>query len=77
MDKMRKKKNDYSIVIFFHDTNKMPVKMEFVHNIYAVVKWLNSSNNYKDWKYINIYLRRSGEYLGRNYSNSSFINPYP
>lgn len=71
---MRKRKNDYSIVIFFNN-GKPPQKMEFVHNLLNCTKWLDNSRNYYDYIYINIYLRRSGEYIGRHYKGN-FIYPF-
>lgn len=70
---MRKKKNDYTFIIFFDNRVE---KMTYVHNCYNSVKWLENSYKYRDYKYINVYLRRTGEFLFRHYK-ASFINPFP
>lgn len=69
-----KNKNDYSVSVF-SDTGFL-VKSQFVGNLYAFTKWLDSSLNYSNWSYINVYARRSGTYIGRFYKGS-FIPPKP
>lgn len=70
----RKHKNDYSVSVFGEDG--FLVKLQYVHNVYDLARWLTASQKYSNWVYMNVYLRRSGEYLGRNYKGN-FINPYP
>lgn len=72
----RKNKNDYScIVVGYHNGIKYYKKFEYVHNMLNFTKWLSNSKFY-NYSYINIYLRRSGQYLQRHY-NGNFINPKP
>lgn len=68
----RQNKNDYSVVIFLQNGRIM--KMQYVHNIYSLVQFLNK--NFIEYKYINIYLRRTGEYLKRQYPNT-FVQQKP
>lgn len=70
-----KKKNDYTIIIFYED-KRAPFKMVYVHNCYDTSKWLNTSQNHQNWLYMNVYVRRSGRYLQRFYKNR-FIAPFP
>lgn len=68
-------KNDYSVIVFFENEQK-PLKFEYVHSCYALSKWLDSSFKYKNWKYFNVYVRRSSMYLRRFYKGS-FIPAKP
>ncbi|AFL97687.1 hypothetical protein [Ornithobacterium rhinotracheale] len=61
-------KNDYSCIVF----GAFGVfKMQYVHDLHRFSKWLDSSK-FRDWKYFNVYDRRTGEYLRRFY-NGNYI----
>lgn len=66
-------KNDYSVAIF--NSSGFLVKVQYVHNIYKLCLWLETSK-YKDWTYINIYVRRSQRFLKRHYKGN-FIEQKP
>jgi len=68
-----KNKNDYSCTIF--SESGFLVKVEFVHSILSLAKWLDNSK-YKEWNYINVYARRSQRYILRHYKGN-FINQFP
>lgn len=72
MSQDRKNKNDYSCIIFLKNGKTM--KMQYVHNIYALHNWLNGKRI--DYEYINVYLRRSGQFIHRQYYNN-FITAKP
>lgn len=65
-----KHKNDYSLVVFFQDGK--PKKWQFVHNLNKFVLFLNTKH--PEWKYINVYERRTGKYLKRFYPGN--LIPY-
>ena len=58
-----KHKNDYSVIAFFE--NGSPKKWGFVHNLRKFNEFLNIKHI--GWKYINVYNRRTKEYLQRFY----------
>lgn len=68
-----KNKNDYSCIVF--KSNQVLIKLEYVHSIYALTKWLDGSK-YNEWEYINIYCRRSRRYISRQIKGS-FIVQFP
>lgn len=74
LKRVRNRKNDYSITIFSRN-NEFLGKMEFVHNLYKASQWLTYSRNYSNWHYINIYDRRTKQYLTRRYRNE-FIEQF-
>ena len=59
-------KNDYSIVVFFENSN--PKKWQFAHKLNAFCNFLNEKHS--SWKYMNVYDRRSGKYLKRFYKGN-------
>jgi len=63
-----KNKNDYSVSVF--SGTGFLVKVQFCNDLGTLQKWLDSSYKYKDWKYINVYARRSGRFLGRFYKGN-------
>lgn len=67
-----KNNNDYSCIVFLANGRQM--KMQYVHSIIRLKYWLKDKSI--DYKYINIYVRRSGRFLIRNYPNQ-FINSKP
>ena len=64
-------KNDYSVIVFCE--NDKTVKVSYVHSCYSLAKWLDNSK-YKDWKYFNVYVRRSGRFLKRFYKGNYIEN---
>jgi hypothetical protein len=58
------KKNDFTAIIFLNDGTVK--KYQFVHNIFKFKTFINSKFN---WNYVNIYDRRTKEYLCRMYNN--------
>ena len=58
-----KHKNDYSCIAFFD--NGKPKKWQYVHKLDGFVKFLNEKH--QGWKYLNVYERRTGNYLKRFY----------
>lgn len=54
-------KNDYSLIVFFPD--KTVKKWNYVHRLDSFVKFLDSK--FSEWTYINVYDRRTREYLRR------------
>ena len=59
-------KNDYSIIAFF--PNRTPLKWQFVHSLKSVEKSLNEKH--PDWLYMNVYDRRTRQYLKRFYKGN-------
>ena len=69
-------KNDYSLVVFFQDGT--PKKWQFVHNLNKFVSFLNEKH--PNWKYVNVYERRTGKYLKRFYPGNNipyFLSMFP
>lgn len=58
-------KSDYSFSAF--GDNGFLYKKDYSHNIYKDCVWLTNSEKFKEWKYINVYARRTGRFLGRFY----------
>jgi hypothetical protein len=54
-------KNDYSVIVFF--PNDKPKKWGFVHKLDGFAKFLDEKH--PDWEYMNVYNRRTREYLTR------------
>ena len=54
-------KNDYSVIAFFPD--KSAKKWNYVHKLNGFVNFLNQK--FPLWEYINVYDRRTREYLRR------------
>jgi len=69
-----KNSSDYTCIVFFDDSRKEPFKMQFVNGCYAFSNWLDSSDKYRDWKYFNVYARRTGRYLRRMYKGNYIEN---
>lgn len=67
-DQYRKRKNDYSCIIFL--VNGSVMKQPYVNNIFKLALWLKGNNI--EWKYINIYLRRKPypNYIKRQYAET-------
>jgi len=56
-------KNDYSVIAFFD--NQKPKKWGFAHKLSTFRRFLDSKH--PDWLYMNVYNRRTKEYLKRFY----------
>lgn len=67
------RKNDYTVIVFGIDF--LPYKMVYVHNLYKLSLWLQTSK-FHNWHYMNVYNRRTGQYLTRFYKGN-YIAPYP
>lgn len=67
-----KNRNDYSVSAF--SSNGFLIKIQYCNQCYDAIKWLDSSNNYKNWLYFNVYARRTGRYLCRVYKGKPYIN---
>lgn len=67
-----KNKNDYSVIVF--DEKKMLIKYTYVHSPYLLSQYLDK--NFSNWQRINVYVRRSGRFLGQ-YRKGGFIPHKP
>jgi hypothetical protein len=65
-----KNKNDYSIIVFDQD-EKFLLKWTYVHGLYGAAQSLDKKY---EWKYFNVYNRRSGQYIGRYYRGGYIPN---
>jgi len=63
-------KNDYTCIVFFQ--NGSPKKWQYVHGLTKFVIFLN--REHPQWKYVNVYERRTNIYLRRFYPGNSI--PY-
>lgn len=54
-------KNDYAVIAFFN--NQKPKKWGFVHKLTTFRKFLD--RDHSGWIYLNVYNRRTKEYLKR------------
>lgn len=59
---MLKKKNDYSVIVFFENETK-PKKWQYVHKLNGFSMFLNK--NHPEWAYMNVYDRRGGQFIKR------------
>ncbi|WP_199116637.1 hypothetical protein [Snuella sedimenti] len=57
---MLKKKNDYSVIVFFENQSK-PKKWTYVHKLNGFSMFL--SKNHPTWLYMNIYNRREATFM--------------
>ena len=57
---MLKKKNDYSVIVFL-ENEKKPKKWTYVHKLNGFSMFLNK--NHDNWLYMNVYNRRSGQFM--------------
>lgn len=57
---MLKKKNDYSVIVFLENETK-PKKWTYVHKLNGFSMFLNK--NHDKWLYMNVYNRRSGQFM--------------
>lgn len=69
-----KNKNDYSVVIF--RTGQSPFKVTYVHNLRKMLDY--AERKYSGFKYMNVYNRRSSDYMGRVYKGQKYlVEPKP
>lgn len=59
---MLKKKNDYSVIVFF-ENEKKPKKWVYVHKLNGFSMFLDKKH--PNWLYMNIYNRREGNFIKR------------
>lgn len=57
-------KNDYSIIVFLENSDK-PKSWTYVHNLNGFASFLD--NKHPTWKYMNVYERRTRNFLKRLY----------
>ena len=69
---MPKHKNNYSVIVFFKDKSR-PKKWQYAHKLNGFAMFLDKSHS--DWDYMNVYDRRTGNYLRRFYKGA-FIPPF-
>ena len=69
---MLKKKNDYSVIVFFEKGAK-PKKWTYVHKLNGFSMFL--SKKHPNWQYMNVYNRRAGTYM-RRFQRDSFVPPF-
>lgn len=67
---MKGKKNDFSLS--FYEMHESRLFMEFVHSTEKSIKWANDKGIV--WQYVNIYNRRSREFIKREY-NPHYVKP--
>ncbi len=69
---MLKKKNDYSVIVFFENSIK-PKKWQYVHKLNGFSLFLNKKH--PDWQYMNVYNRRNSQFMKR-FAKNDFIPPF-
>ena len=65
-------KSNYSVIVFNKNPNVKPLKFEFVKSIYYMHKYLERMEY--DYFYMNVYVRKTGQYLGRQYFDRFIID---
>jgi hypothetical protein len=65
----------YSVIVFNKDKAIQPIKLRFVKGIYYVHNWLIKVKY--DYHYMNIYERKTGRYISRQYCNEYVIDKPP
>jgi hypothetical protein len=61
-----KNHNDYSVTVFFN--GRPPIKHQYVDDLRKYSVFLN--NTHSSWLYMNVYNRRSGNFIKRYYFHS-------
>lgn len=64
---MAKHKSNYSVIVFL-ENEKKPKKWKFVHKLNVFSKFLD--RDHPTWEYMNVYNRRTGEFIKRFYRSS-------
>ncbi|GEM_PF-2217674 len=64
----------YSCTVFHKDKNVLPIKIEYCKSIFYLHNWLKKVGF--DYHYINVYHRKTGRYLSRQYYDE-FIKDKP
>jgi hypothetical protein len=67
--------SNYKCVVFLKDKNHHPLIYPFVKSIFYLHKTMLKQNI--DYHYINVYHRKSGVYLGRQYYDKFIIDKPP
>jgi hypothetical protein len=62
-----KRDNDYSVIAFFESGKAK--KWQYVHNLRDFASFLDKKHS--TWEYMNIYNRRTGNYLKRFYKGNN------
>jgi hypothetical protein len=62
----------YSCTIFNKDKSIRPIKIEFCKSIFYLHNWCKNVGF--DYHYINIYNRKTGNYISRQYCNDYIID---
>ena len=68
-----KKKNDYSVSTY--QGSKKGPSFPHVHKLSSLVKWLDQINI--EWSVLNVYSRRSGDFLRRFYKDDMIPDRIP
>jgi hypothetical protein len=68
---MLKNKNDYTVIVFFENSKK-PKKWNYVHRLNGFSMFLSKSH--PTWEYMNVYNRRTGDFMKR-FVRGSFVPP--
>ena len=66
---MLKQKNDYSVIVFIENETK-PKKWEYVHKLNGFSMFL--SKKHPNWLYMNVYNRRSGQFM-KQFKRGAFV----
>lgn len=64
---MAEHKNDYTVIVYFEDKQK-PKKWVYVHKLNGFSMFLDKKH--PKWEYMNVYNRRTHEYIRRFYRYS-------
>lgn len=69
-----KNKNDYSVMVF--DRNGFLAKYTFVQSPFVLSKDLVKYPKFQQWSHMNVYVRRSGRFIGQ-FKRDNFIPHKP
>lgn len=69
---MLKKKNDYSVIVYFEEGTK-PKKWTYVHKLNGFKMFL--TKEHPTWQYMNVYNRRTRAFM-RRFQRDAFIPPF-
>jgi len=74
---MSQVKTPYSVVIFHKDSSIAPIKFPFVQSIFYTHNYLRGRNKrgfLYDYWYMNIYNRKTGAYIRRQYHDDFIVD---
>ena len=63
----------YKCYVFHKDKSVTPLKYPFVKSVYRLHLWVLNNERY-DYDYINVYNRKTGVYLCRQYQHDKYGN---